>query len=321
MPDYTVVVTDDRYGHYEEERRELAAVDARLEVRNLASEDEAIGALARADAILANLFPLTRRIIERLERCRVISRYGVGYDSVDVEAATRKGIWVARVPDFAAEEVSDHALALLLACARKIAYRDRRIREGGWDLRAEQRCHRIAGSTLGIVGYGTIGRALHRKVAGLGFDRVLVADPVVEPEEIRRSGAQAVDLPVLLRESDFISLHAPLSDATRHLIGRDQLALLRPNAVLINTSRGPLVDEPALVEHLRAGRIGGAGLDVFEEEPPPQESPLRLLPTVVLSDHAAWYSEESMSELKTRAARNIVSVFAKGRPDHAVNRV
>jgi len=321
MSRFTVVVTDDRYGSYEEEKRVLAEIDARLLVRNLASPAEAKRELAQADAILANLFPLTAEVIEGLAACRVISRYGVGYDNVDVAAATRKGIWVARVPDYAAEEVSDHALALLLACARKIAYRDRRIREGAWDLQKDQPCHRIAGRTLGIVGYGTIGRCLHRKISGFGLARVLVSDPFVDRSVVANAGGVLVDLPTLLNESDFISLHAPLSDTTRHMIGTSEIALMRPTAILVNTSRGLVVDEEALVDALQSKRIAGAGLDVFETEPPLPESPLRKLDNVVLSDHAAWYSEESMAELKTKAAQNIVAALTTGKPIHHVNEV
>ncbi len=319
MSRFTVVVTDDRYGSYEEEIRVLGEIDARLVVRNLGSAAEAKRELVQADGILANLFPLTAEIIESLPACRVISRYGVGYDNVDVAAATRKGIWVARVPDYAAEEVSDHALGLLLGCARNIPYRDRKIREGAWDLQKEQPCHRIAGRTLGIVGYGTIGRRLHSKIAGFGLGRILVCDPFVNGALVAGAGAIPVDLRTLLKESDFVSLHTPLNDTTRHMIGAGELALMRPAAILINTSRGPVIDEAALIEALREKRIAGAGLDVFEREPPLAESPLRKLDNAVLSDHAAWYSEESMAELKTKAAQNVVAAFVTGRPIHHVN--
>ena len=167
MSRFTVVVTDDRYGSYAEEECVLSEIGATLEIRDLGNEAEAIRTLASADGILVNLFALTAQIIETLPKCRVISRYGVGCDNVDVAAATRKGIWVTRVPDYAIEDVSDHALALLLACVRKVAYRDRRIREGRWNLHKDQPSHRIAGKTLGFVGYGAIARRLHAKVSCL----------------------------------------------------------------------------------------------------------------------------------------------------------
>lgn len=319
---FTVVVTDDRYGgNYREEEAELARAGARLEVRTLGTEEEALKALRNADAILVNLFPLGARVIEGLERCRVISRYGVGYDNVDVPAATRKGIWVARVPDYSLEEVSDQALALLMACVRKVAYKDRGIRAGRWNLHKDQPCHRMAGSTMGIVGYGAIARCFHRKIAGLGLARVLVYDPYVEPAVLKAAGCVPADLETLVRQSDFLSVHVPLSAETRGLVGEREIGAMKATAILVNTSRGPVVDERALAAALQAGRLAGAGLDVFETEPLPQESPLRKLENVVLSDHAGWYSEESITELKTKAARNIAAVLGGGKPVYPVNSV
>ena len=321
MATFNVVVTDDRFGSYREEQEVLAPLGAGLEVKNLGGPPDAIAALRHADAILVNLFPLTAQIISELEKCRVISRYGVGYDNVDVDAATRKGIWVARVPDYCHEEASDQSLALLLACVRKIAYKDRKIRQGAWNLHGDQPTGRIAGKTLGIVGYGRVGRAVHRKVGGFGLGRVLVCDPTEDPEIIRAAGARKVGLRELIEQSDFISLHVPLKPDTLHLIGRSELAQMKPGVILINCSRGPVVDEQALAEALVSGHIGGAGLDVFETEPLPVHSALRSLDNVVLSDHAGWYSEESVVELKRKAARNVAAVLGGGTPLYPVNSV
>jgi len=320
MSAFKVMVTDDRYGSYAEEQTVLNGIGAALEIRNLASEQEALEALEQADGILVNLFPLNARIIAGLRRCKVISRYGVGYDNVDVQEATRRGIWVARVPDYCSQDASDHALALLLACVRKIAYKDRKVRQGKWNLHKDQPCHRIEGRTLGLIGYGAVARLLHRKVSGLALARVLAYDPYVEPARIAESGALPVDLRTLLGESDFISVHATLSPETRGLIGAEELASMKKSAILINTARGPIVDERALAEALREGRIAGAGLDVFQSEPLPPDSPLRSLDTVTFTDHAAWYSEQSLPELKTKAARNVAAVLAGGEPIYPVNR-
>jgi D-3-phosphoglycerate dehydrogenase len=319
MSRFTVAIADDRYAGYDEERAVLDEVDARIEIFSSSNHREAGGAFARADAVLVNLFPMTADIIDALPRCRVISRYGVGYDNVDVEAATRKGIWVARVPDYCFEEVADHALALLLGCIRKIGYKDRMIRQGEWNLHKHQPCYRIAGRTLGIVGYGNTARCLHRKVFGLGFGRVLVSDPYVRESIVRAAGAVPVDFPTLLAESDYMTLHVPLNEETRHMVGSAELARLKPGAILVNTSRGPVVDERALAAALRDGRLGGAGLDVFEEEPVPAGSPLRTLDNVIFTDHAGWYSEESVVELKTKAARNAAAVLRGGEPVYPVN--
>lgn len=319
MSRFHVLILDDRYQAYEEEQQVLKAVGAEIEV--LRSREEAVinEAAPRADALVVNLHPVPQALIERLERCRVISRYGVGYDNVDVEAATTRGIWVARVPDYCLEDVSDQALALLLGCVRKIAYKDRRVREGGWNLTGEQPCFRVAGKTLGLVGFGAIARSLHRKVSGLGLARVLAYDPYVDPEGIVKAGAVPVGLEELLEQSDYISVHAPLTEQTRGLIGAPQLARMKRGCLLVNTSRGPLIDERALAEALRQERIAGAGLDVFESEPLPDDSPLRRLENVTLSDHAGWYSEESVAELKTKAARNVAAVLTGNRPVYPVN--
>jgi len=297
MSKFHVLILDDRYAAYEQEREVLAAVGADVEVIQSRDAALAMQAAPRADGLLVNLHPVPKALIDRMERCRVICRYGVGYDNVDVTAATAKGIWVARVTDYCLEDVSDQALALLLGCVRKVAYKDRHVRAGGWNLTADQPCYRVAGRTLGLIGYGAIARTLHRKVGGFGLARVLAYDPFLEPVRVREAGAIPVSLEVLLEESDYISVHAPLSDQTRGLIGAPQLARMKKGCLLINTSRGPLVDERALVEALAQGRIAGAGLDVFETEPLAADSPLRRLENGTLSDHAGWYSEESGVEV------------------------
>jgi D-3-phosphoglycerate dehydrogenase len=316
---YKIVVTDDRYGSYEEEKGVLSPLHAELEVMNLQNQEEAAAALRDADGILVNLFPLSAQLIGSLDKCRIISRYGVGYDNVDVRAATKAGIHVARVPDYATEDVSDHAAALLLACVRKLSYRDRRVREGGWNLNQEQTSRRVRGKVLGLIGFGRIGTALHRKLSGFGLARVLVSDPYVGEERIRRAGAEPAALERMLKESDYVSVHAPLSGETRGLIGKDELALMKSSAILINTARGPLIDEAALTSALSSGLLRYAGLDVFRSEPLAADNPLMKLDNVILSDHAGWYSEESKAELKIRAAENIAAVLRGGRPVYPVN--
>ena len=319
MATLRVVVTDDRYGSYEEENAVLKEIGVSVEVHDQMDEAETVRVLAQADGILVNLHPLPAGVIEKLDRCRVISRYGVGYDNVDVETATAKGIWVARVPDYCLEDVSDQALALLLGCVRKVAFKDRRIREGAWNLHREQPSYRIAGKTLGLIGYGAIARTLHRKMSGFGLDRVLAFDPYLDPRKITENGAQAVPLRRLLKESDYVSVHAPLNEETRGLIGSRELTLMKKTAILVNTSRGPLLEEKAVADALAGGKIAAAGLDVFESEPLPPDSPLLRLDNAVLSDHAGWYSEESVAELKTKAARNVLEVLKGGKPLYPVN--
>jgi D-3-phosphoglycerate dehydrogenase len=319
MANFTVIVTDDRFGGYSEEEGILEAIGARLEVRDLRTESEAMTALSQADGILLNLFPLTAGIISSLARCRVISRYGVGYDNVDLDAATEKGIWVARVPDYCHEEASDQALALLLGCIRKIAYKDRMIRQGRWNLHGDLPTNRVAGRTLGIIGYGRVGRALHRKVSGFGLREVLICDPKVDGATMEKAGGKKAGLSEVLENSDYVTLHVPLCASTRGMIAEKEIQAMKSSAILINTSRGSVVCQKALAAALVGGRIAGAGLDVFEEEPLPADSPLNKLDAVILSDHAAWYSEESMAELKTKAAKNVAAVLTGGVPLYPVN--
>jgi len=316
----TVVVTDDRFGSYEIERAVFEGYGIEIVVLDGEGERERRGALREADAVLVNQLALDAEEIGKLKRCRIISRYGTGYDNVDVEAATRMGIWVARVPDYCHEEVADHALALLLACARRVPSIDRGVRTGAWNIHTGLKTRRIAGKTLGILGYGWTGQALHRKVAGLGLGRVLVSDHRLAFGALNGSGALVVPFEELLQDSDFISLHIPMRVENRHLIDRSSIGLMKPGVILINTSRGPVIDQEALVEALAERRLDAAGLDVFEGEPPIEDTTLRSLDNVILTDHCAYYSEESLAELKRKAARNVLEVFLGQAPIYPVNR-
>ncbi len=318
---FKVAVTDDRYGSYTEEINVLKEIGAELVILDPENKEEFNKGIVEADALLVNLHPMTETLISKLDKCKVISRYGVGYDNVDVDAATKNGIWVARVPDYSIEDVSDQALALLMACIRKIAYKDRMIRNGKWNLHDDQPCHRIKDSVLGLIGYGAISRRFHEKTMGFGLSKVLVYDPYVDDEMIKENGGIPSDLDTILTDSDYISVHVPLADSTRGLISKDQLQLMKKGAILINTSRGPVLNEADVTEALKIGTITGAGLDVFETEPLSLDSPLRKLDNVVLSDHTGWYSEESKVELKTKAALNIVSVLKGGKPIYPVNEI
>ncbi len=321
MGNYLIVVTDDRYGNYDEEREVLKRIGAELKITNCSSESEVIDVVRDADGVLVNLAPITKRVIDAMNKCRVISRYGVGYDNVDVEAATDRGIWVARVPDYSFEDVSDHALALLLGAVRKIVYKDRKIREGKWNIREEQPIFRVRGRVLGLIGYGAIARTLHRKVSGLGLSEVLVYDPFVDESIIKQAGAKKVPFEDVLKRSDYISIHVPLNSDTKHMFSKNEFSLMKSNAIVVNTSRGPVIDEKALINALRSGVISYACLDVFETEPLPEGHPLKSLDNVILTDHTGYYSEESLVELKTKAARNIVEVLKGKKPVYPVNQI
>jgi len=262
--------------------------------------------LARAVAILVRETPIRAEHIAAAPHLKVIVRYGIGVDNIDLAAARERRVFVANVPEYGIEDVSDHALALYLAVQRRIVTRDRAVRAGAWNVGQAEPMQRSANVRFGLVGYGRIARALHRKLSALGARHVLIHDPALQhaPE-----GASLVGLHELAHASDVVSLHAPLTPATRSLIDADFLARLRPGAILINTARGGLVDEPALIEALRQGRLR-AGLDVYASEPPSPDHPLFGLDNVVLSDHTGWYSEASVEELQRGAAEEIARVLS-----------
>ena len=313
-----IAIVDGGYVSYEIEERGASSVGASIEMRQCHGEDDVAEFARDAVAVMARQSPLSRRVIERLEQCRVIARYGTGVDNVDLEAATEQGIVVANVVGFGTNEVAEHAIALLLAGARHIVNHDHAVREGAWDIGPADPIHRITGSTLGLVGFGAIARAVHAKLRGFEL-RTLVHDPFVDPAEVHALGAQAVELDVLLREADLVSLHAPLTDATHRLIDARALALVKSSVVLVNTARGGLIDTDALVDALDEGRIAAAGLDVYEEEPLPAEHPLRDCERAILLDHAEWYSEESTETLQRGAIDAVVAVLEGRRPVSVVN--
>jgi D-3-phosphoglycerate dehydrogenase len=321
MSTYQVVVTEDLFDEYREEVSVLSQVDAELIVFDCKDKSQLIEAVRSAHGVLMHTtMQIDSEVVNEMRCCRVISRYGIGYDNIDVEAATRAGIWVARVTEYGAEEdVADQAIALLMACIREVCYKNRRIREGGWNLRSERKIERIKGKTLGIIGHGNIGSSLHRKLSCIGLGKVLVCDPYKPEQRIIEQGGEVADLQRLLRESDYVSIHVPLGEKTHHMVGARELALMKSTAILINTSRGPIIDEAALCDALRNSRIRSAGIDVFEEEPLPTTSPLKQLDNVILSDHTGYYSEESLIELKTKAAQNIAEVLCGRRPLYALN--
>jgi D-3-phosphoglycerate dehydrogenase len=313
---HRVVVLDDGYAHYDVETAVLAAAGAELILRPCRGDAaKAAAEMAGADAVLVRETPVDATAIAGTA-AKVIVRYGVGYDNIEIAAAAARGISVCNVPDYCTEEVSDHALALLLAAARRVAEADRRVRAKAWGVPMDRKVYRIRGGTLGLIGYGRIGAAFHRKAAALGYARVLVHDPFLKaaPE-----GAELASLDAVAREADAISLHAPATNATRHIIGRAFLAQVKPTLVLVNTARGALVDEAALAAALAEGRLLAAGLDVYEGEPLRADSPLRGLDNVVLTDHAAWYSEEAIAELQRKAAEEVARVLRGEAPLYRVN--
>ena len=285
---------------------QFARVDAELVLAPVWTEEDIIRSAGEADAVMVGATePYTRRVVKKLARCRVISRTGVGYNNIDVEAATEEGIAVAIVPDASIDEVSDHAIAFLLAFSRKLIPVDRAVRQGAWQLgrreifEIRRPMFRLSEQTCGVVGAGRIGGAFIRKARAFGIS-VIVHDPYLSEEAIREKGGEKVDLEQLVRESDFISLHCPANDETRRMFGAEEFKKMKPSSCIINTGRGDLIDERALYEALTAGEIAGAGLDVTDPEPPDSANPLLQLDNVIVTAHSAFYSEKSLMVLRQR---------------------
>ncbi|MFC1993199.1 C-terminal binding protein [Chloroflexota bacterium] len=311
----------------EEERAELAKVGAELVAFDCATEDDIIEAARDADALITVKSPITRRILEALPKCKVIVRYGVGFDTVDVDAATDNGILVVNLPDFCLEEVSNHAITMLLACAKKLVFLNNKTKEGQWLKPKQGRWEKgslggvgpICGQTLGIIGCGNIGRITARKAQCFGL-KILGYDPYLDKSVAERDGITLVNLPELLKESDYISIHTPLNKDTRHLIGEKELKQMRPTAYLINTSRGPVVDEAALIKALQEKWIAGAGLDVFEKEPVDPDNPLLQMDNVIVTAHSGGYSDAAFIRQGTSVAQEAARVISGRWPKNAVNK-
>ena len=316
---WKVLITDHVWPSTDPERAVLEAGGASVVVAPNGEEATLIELARDADAIMTCFAQVTENVVRAAEQCVAIGRFGVGVDNIAVNTATELGIAVTYVPDYCVDEVSDHVMALLHAWNRKIALFDRSVKERGWGSQPlTMRMMRLRGKTIGIVGFGRIGQAVAAKARAFGLN-ILAADPVVPAATVEDFGGRLVDLPVLLAESDFVSLHTPLTDATRDLIGREELAMMKPEAFLINAARGPLVDEVALYEALTGNIIAGAGLDVMVDNTPPQDHPLLSLDNIIITPHVAFFSQESTLELEQRAAAEVVSVIHGRMPDNLVN--
>ncbi len=306
-----------------EEAKELAQVNAELVGANCTTEVEIIEAAKDADAILTAGAQMTRRVMEALPKCKAIIRYGVGYDTIDVDAATDNGVIVVNIPapEWCAEEVSNHAIALLLACAKKLVFLNNCTKQGRWAecKRAQAPMVSIHGQTLGLVGCGGIGRVTGRKAQCFGL-KVLGYDPYADKSLAKEHGITLVSLPELLKESDFISVHTLLNKETWHLMGEKEFRQMKPTAYFINTSRGSVVDEPALIKALQEKWIAGAGLDVFEKEPIDSDNPLLKMDNVVVMPHSASYSDAAFKRVRIIVGQEAARVLSGRWPKNVVNK-
>ena len=311
-----VLVTDADYASLDIESEVLAAAGHELVAASCRTPEEVIAAAAEVDALLVQFAPITAEVFEALPQLRLLSRYGVGVDVVDTEAARDHGVWVCNVPDYGTTEVAMHAVAMLLALLRNVAGHDREVRAGHWDYHLGGQLRRPGSLTLGVVGLGRIGGMAAERAAPwfgavVGYDPYLIDSDW--PTKLER-----LSLEDLFARSSAITLHLPLTDTTRGLIGTDLLGRMPSGSYLVNTARGGLVDLDALLEALDSGRLAGVALDVLPQEPPPQDHPLLNHPRALITPHVAWYSAEAEVELRRKAAQNIVDWARTGRPTYAV---
>ena len=309
-----VVITDYVWESLDVERNTLGDL-AELVALKTKKPEEFLSQAADCDALLNTYAgPITADVMAKMPKCRIIARYGIGVDTIDLEAATRAGIIVTNNPTYCIEEVAEHTMALLLACARKIAFYDRLVRAGRWEVPPGKPIYRLAGRTLGLVGFGNIARQVAIRAAAFGM-RVVYADPFV-----KEGPGKKVELDVLLSESDIVSLHPPLTADTRKLMNDAAFSRMKPSAFLINCARGPVVDTDALVRALDSKKIAGCALDTTDPEPLPDPHPLRGRENVIIIPHAAWYSEKAMEGLQAGAPGEVRRVLSGQWPVNVVNK-
>jgi len=317
MASFHVTVSDSVFPNLDPARQVLATIGAELRMADTPTPEGIVAAAASSDALLVTYAKITADMIRKMPNCRVISRFGIGVDNVDIEAATAASIVVTKVPDYCIDEVSDHAMALLLAVVRKIPSSSARTHSGRWEMKAVVPIHRLRGSVLGLAGFGRIPQLVAPKAQAFGM-KVVAYDPFIPADVFSRAGVEKVELPALLETSDYISVHTPLTPETKGLFNRDTFAQMKRGAYIVNTARGPIIDEAALAEALDSGQIAGVGLDVMTQEPPPT-SPLFGRDNVIITPHTSFYSEESLVELQVKAAQEVVAVLSGKSPRNPVN--
>jgi len=319
MSKFKVVVTDYEYDTFAPEEEVLNKLGIELTFEQCKTEEDLIEKCKDADALLNQYAPISRRVIENLDKCKVISRYGIGFNTVDIDAATEKGIIVGNVTDYCLDEVSDHAMALLLSSVRKVTLMNNSVKGGEWDFKVAVPVYRMRGRTLGLVGLGNIPQTLAKKAQAFGIN-VIAFDPFVSPEVAAAIDVKLVTLDELCEQADYVSIHVPLNKHTEGMISHEQFNKMKKEAFIINTARGPIIDEKALIQALQEGKIAGAGLDVLEVEPIAQDNPLLKMDNVIINPHSAFYSVEAEAELKRKAAQNVADVLSGYLPTYIVNK-
>ena len=316
---YKVVITDAEYKSFNLERKELEKTNADLSVCQCKSEDEIIEAAKDADGLIVQYALITRHVIESLEKCKVIARYGIGVDSIDIEAAIEHGICVVNVQEYCLDEVSDHTMALALACIRKVVMLNNAVKKGIWDFKMSVPIFRLKNMKLGLVGFGNIARMVSCKAQAFGMS-VIVYDPYISSSVMTQKNVKKVNLEDLLAEADIISLHLPLTKDTKYMFTEKEFKLMKNTAFIINTGRGPLIKEKDLYRALKEKWIAGAALDVTEKEPIGPNNNLLKLDNIIITPHVAFYSDESLRDLQRSAAKGVAQVLKGEIPSSIVNK-
>ena len=317
MSSTLIAVADTVFPSLDPALEALAAVEPELKIAKDASVDNILAVAADAEALLVTYGQINAEVIAGLNNCKVIGRFGIGIDNIDIAAATKKGITVTYAPVYCLDEVSDHAMSLLLSLARKVTFGANLVSGGRWEMPAVVPIHRLKGRTLGLVGLGNIPQALVPKAQAFGI-KVIAADPYCPDDVFQRMGVEKVDLDEMLARSDYVSVHAPLTPETEKMFNADAFKQMKPNAFLINTARGPLVDIDDLAAALDAGEIAGAALDVLPSEPPGADNPVVGRADVILTPHTGFYSEDALLDLQTTVASDVARVLTGEEPKYPV---
>jgi len=304
-----IAVTDSVFPTLDPAKAALARLNPTYRMAKSASADDILAVARDADALLITYAKITREIIGQLTKCKAIGRFGLGVDNIDLPAAKEKGIAVNYVPDYCIREVSDHTMALLLSLIRKVPLSNKLVQAGRWEMPAVVPIRRIEGTVLGLVGFGHIPRLVAPKAQAFGI-KVIAYDPFAKAELFKAANVESVDFDTLLQRSDYVSVHAPLVPQTRGMMNANAFAKMKKGAYVVNTARGPLIDEPALIAALDAGQVGGAGLDVVATEPLAKDSPLLGRDNVIVSPHTAFYSIEALEELQSKCASDVARVLS-----------
>ena len=313
-----VAVADSPFPNLNPAEAVLSELDAEMVLADEPTLEGILKVAAQADGLMVTYGQITADVIKGLKKCKVIGRFGLGVDNIDIEAATKAGIAVVYVPDYCIDEVSDHAMAMLLNLARKVSFSNSLVQAGRWEMPAVTPLSRLRGRTLGLAGLGQIPRAVAPKAQSFGL-KVIAFDPYVDKEVAKALDVELVDLDTLLESSNYVSVHVPMMPETENMFGADAFVQMKPDALLVNTARGPLVDTDALAEALDAGEIGGAALDVMPVEPPGTDHPLLGRDNVILTPHTGFYSIEALEELQTKTARGVVDVLQGNKPVYPIN--